>query len=54
MSDLTLVKGFKIRHDDQFISIRDMENSSITLNSTRSCDPAGWSDSSGAFVVLEF
>ena len=54
VSGLTLVKGFKLRHDDQFISVRDLENSSFTLNKTRSCDPAGWSNSAGAFVVLEF
>ena len=54
MSGLTLVKGFKIRHDDQFVSVCEMENAPITLNKTRTCDPVGWSDSSGAFVVLEF
>ena len=54
MSGLVLVRGLKLRHDDQFISIADIENTPITLNKVRSCDPAGWSDSRGAFVALEF
>lgn len=54
MSGLTLVKGFKLRSDDKFLSIGDIENTPITLNPTRSCDPPGWSPHSGAFVALEF
>jgi hypothetical protein len=55
MSGLVLVKGLKLRHNDQFIEISDIENTPITLNKVRSdCDPTGWSSSSGAFVALEF
>jgi hypothetical protein len=54
MSSLVVVRGLKLRHDDQFVQICDIENTPITLNETRSCDPPGWSHSSGAFVALEF
>ena len=54
VSGLVLVKGFKVRHDDRFLSVADIENTPVTLNNTRSCDPPGWSHSTGSYVALEF
>jgi hypothetical protein len=55
VSGLTLVKGLTTRRGDQFVKISKFQQYNMTLNPIRSdCDPSGWRDSHGAFVVLEF